>query len=178
MIAMACLDFRNKYKPPCFYHFTDLRNISSIAKHGLLSLKEMKCRGVSVPHPGGNDWSHEEDARLGLDEYVHLCPRHRHPMEYVARKEGRIGTTLFIAVSVDVLDVDGVRFTSGVANKAGVCLLEPEKAQSDLDFEVLYSKLDWGDPQVMSRLKIAEKYEILVPKAIPLKYIRLPNYGT
>jgi hypothetical protein len=45
-----------------------------------------------------------------------------------------------------------------------------------IDYEVLYSRTNWSDPQVQQRLQAAEKYEILVPRAIPLDLIRnLPN---
>ena len=45
-----------------------------------------------------------------------------------------------------------------------------------IDFDVLYSYTNWSDPAVQQRLQAAEKYEILVPRAIPLDLIRnLPN---
>ena len=45
-----------------------------------------------------------------------------------------------------------------------------------IDFEVLYSRTNWSDYQVQQRLQAAEKYEILVPRVIPLELIRnLPN---
>ena len=51
-----------------------------------------------------------------------------------------------------------------------------EKARKIIDFEVLYTRTDWRDPEIQRRLHQAEKYEILVPKKIPLDLIRnLPN---
>jgi hypothetical protein len=45
-----------------------------------------------------------------------------------------------------------------------------------IDFEVLYARTTWTDPEIQQRLRAAEKYEILVPRAIPLDLIRnLPD---
>ena len=111
-----------------------------------------------------------------MDAYVHLCFRNNHPMEYLARQEGRIGDTIFLQIHPDVLTWDGVLFTDDVANKAGVDTHTIEEAREIIDFEVLYTRTNWSDPEIQARLKQAEKYEILVPKKIPLDLIRnLPN---
>ncbi|MBA3243069.1 MAG: DUF4433 domain-containing protein [Acidobacteria bacterium] len=67
-----------------FYHFTDTRNLASIAKYGLLSLRQLSDRGIKVAAPGGNEWSHDADRHKGLDDHVHLCfmdehVRRQHP---------------------------------------------------------------------------------------------------
>lgn len=156
--------FISRYKPSCFYHFTDIRNIPSIRKHGLLSLHEIKKRGIQVPAFGGNDWSHEADIRRGMDHFVHLCFFNQHPMEFIARvKEERIGETRFISVSHDVLQRDDIRFTNGVANSSGCSLLTLEEASETMDFEVIYDRTDWKDPEIQKRRKAARKYELLIP---------------
>ncbi len=112
----------------------------------------------------------------GMDRYVHLCFRNNHPMEYLARQEGRIGDTIFLQIHPDVLTWDGVLFTDDVANKGGVETYTIEEAAKIIDFEVLYTRTNWSDTKIQTRLQQAEKYEILVPKKIPLKMIRnLPN---
>jgi hypothetical protein len=86
------------------YHFTDRRNLSLIRKlGGLYPMEHFRKRGAEVPAPGGNEWSRDADEFKGMDKYVHLCFRPSHPMEYVARKEGRIGDTIFLHISPDVL---------------------------------------------------------------------------
>ena len=45
-----------------------------------------------------------------------------------------------------------------------------EEAAKDIDFQVLYFRTDWHDPQVYARLKHAELCEVLVPEQVPLKY--------
>ena len=131
---------------------------------------------VEIPAPGGNEWSQDADGIKGMDAYVHLCFRNNHPMEFLARQEGRIADTIFLQIHPDVLTWEGVLFTADVANKAGVQTHTMEEARQLIDYEVLYSRTNWSDPAVQARLQQAEKYEILVPRRIPLEMIRnLPN---
>lgn len=63
-----------------------------------------------------------------------------------------------------------------MANSNNANFYGMEEACGMIDFEVLYSRTNWSDPAVQERLQAAEKYEILVPRAIPLDLIRnLPN---
>ena len=133
-------------------------------------------RGIEVPAPGGNEWSRDADAMKGMERYVHLCFRDNHPMEHNARRDGRIGDSIFLQVHPEVLQWEGVRFTPDVANKSGVQPYTIEEAKGMIDFEVLYTRTNWSDPAIQQRLQQAEKYEILVPRFIPLELIRnLPD---
>ena|ERR1035438_1788955 len=97
-------------------------------------------------------------------------------MEYVARQEGRINDTIFLEVHASVIHWEGVFFVPGMANTTGITFHTMEEARELIDFEVLYTSKNWSDPTVQQRLQAAEKYEILVPKAIPLDLIRnLPD---
>ncbi len=166
-----------QYAVTSFYHFTDRRNAASIRERGgLYSLAALGEMGIEIPAPGGNDWSHTEDERRGLDQYVHLCFRPHHPMEYVARQDGRIADPVYLQIHPDILRKKGVMFTADVSNKSGVEAIPLAEALEIIDFKVLYTRTDWGDPEVQQRLQQAEKYELLVPNHVPMKYIRnLPN---
>lgn len=159
------------------YHFTDRRNLPSIREHGgIYPMTKLNKKKIEVVAPGGNEWSQDADCLKGMDAYVHLCFRNNHPMEYLARQEGRIEDTIFLQIHPDVLAWDGVLFTDDVANKSGVRTYTIKEAKKIVDFEVLYTRTDWRDAEVQKRLQQAEKYEILVPKKIPLELIRnLPN---
>jgi hypothetical protein len=159
------------------YHFTDRRNLPSIREHGgLQPLATLREKAITIPAPGGNDWSHGADTARGLDRYVHLCFRATHPMEFRARQEGRIADSIFLHVSAEVLQWEGVRFTPDVSNKSGVESYTMEQARGMIDFAVLYARTDWRDPIIKQRLQQTEKYEILVPRHIPLELIRnLPS---
>jgi ssDNA thymidine ADP-ribosyltransferase, DarT len=107
-----------------------------------------------------------------MGNYVHLCFRKNHPMEHVAREEGHIKDTIFLQIDSSVLQFEGVRFSNAVSNKAGVESVPVGEAEALIDFEVLYTKTNWKDPDIKARLMQAEKYEVLVPQFIPLSLIR------
>jgi ssDNA thymidine ADP-ribosyltransferase, DarT len=153
------------------YHFTDLRNIASIRKHGgVWSLAKLVEKGIEIPAPGGNKWSHDADGYKGLDEYVHLCFRPVHPMEYEARhrEEEPIEETIFLRISRDILLKEGVLFTADVSNKVGVDTCSLEEAEDLLDVPILYATPSKSNTK---RMLAAEKCEILVPDHVPLEMI-------
>src|SRR5258708_23565507 len=166
-----------QYSVTSFYHFTDRRNAASIRERGgLYSLAALQEMRIQIPAPGGNDWSHDADQSKGLDRYVHLCFRPNHPMEYVARQDGRIGDSVYLQIHPDILRVEGVMFTADVSNKSCVEIIPLTDALEIIDFKVLYTRTDWTDPEVQQRLRQAEKYELWVPNHVPMHYIRnLPN---
>lgn len=154
------------------YHFTDRRNLSSIAIHGILSKQQAAKAQVEVSVFGGNEWSHDADAHKGLEDYVNLCFTMSHPMCHIAHMEGRIPDPEYLPIDADVLEIDGVKITLGVANKAGTELLDVEEGLTQIDCEVLYTRTNWSDPEIQTRLRNAEKCEILVPRAVPLNLVK------
>lgn len=164
-----------RYSVTAFFHFTDRRNLSMIREMGgLYSLVELRKRKVEIACPGGNQWSHDADALKGVDQYVHLCFRPNHPMEFRAREEGRIEQSIFLQIHPDVLAIDGVCFAPDVSNKSGVAIhpIRDAVKQKLIDFKVLYTRTDWSNPAIQARLQQAEKSELLVPDHVSMKYIR------
>lgn len=172
MLLSELVSILNKNRITLF-HFTDTRNLPSIAEHGLLSLRKIHERSLQDVAFGGNDWSHEADERVGLDSYVHLCFRNRHPMEYRAKNDRRIEESKFIKVNPDVLLFPDVKFCLDVSNKKGVSCIDPEAFIEMADLKVLYTRTDWSDPVIQGRLRAAEKYEALVPSSISADYLEL-----
>lgn len=171
----AADSFRAKYRPKCFYHFTDTRNMDSIlANDGILSLSEMRVQGVKHPVPSSSESSRVNDSRKGMDRYVHLCFVNENPMEFRAREDGRIIKSVFLQISPAILDVDGILLTAAFANTTGITPVSLDEALNDpnFDFDILYGpngkRKDWG------RYNIAWRYELLVPCRIPLSYITIP----
>ncbi len=163
-------------KIPQLYHFTDRRNLELIRQNGGLHPRaDLVKKGIIIPAPGGNQWSSDADVLKGMDSYVHLCFRSNHPMEHIARRDGRIGDTIFLEIDSSVLQFEGVRFTPDVSNKAGVVSVPITEAE--IDYQVLYTRTDWLDAAIKARLKQAEKCELLVPCCIPLSLIRNIEYG-
>jgi hypothetical protein len=161
------------------HHFTDTRNISSIRKMGgLYSRHHLKKMGVEKFHPGGNQWSLDADEMVGMDKYVHLCLRTNHAMEHIAKQDGRIERTVWLYIdAASVFKTKGVLYSYGVSNKSGMKICPIQEAAGDIDFQVLYTRTDWHDPEINARLSQAELCEILVPKHVPLKYFEryFPN---
>lgn len=159
-------------KIPRLYHFTDRSNLPLIRQlGGLYPISELERKGIKVPAPGGNQLSHEADAKKGMGNYLHLCFLANHPMEFVARQDGRIKDSIFLQIHPSVLQFEGVKFTAGVSNKSGIEPVAISQADALIDFEVLYARTDWKDPAVYQRRQQAEKYEVLVPCLIPLDLI-------
>lgn len=173
-----------RYSVPALYHFTDRRNLPLICQSGgLFSMADLIEMEVEVPYPGGNEWSHNADKLNGMDRYVHLCLKTQHPMEYRARKEGRIGESIFLEVHLDVLKVDEVKCTDGVSNKTGVLIRPIDEAKQLIDFEVLFPQKELRDTISLEdylrfeerhkqRWEKAVKCEILVPDHITIELIR------
>jgi len=161
-----------RYGQTYLYHFTDKRNVEGIRKRGgLYSFKELGNSTANEIFCGGNDWSHDADRMYEVDDFVHLCFTQNHPMEYLARQEGRIQDTYWISVHRDVLHLEGVRFTNDVSNKAGITLLTSEQAVEELDHEATFTFINFNMADNQQRKQKAEKYEILIPKHIPLNYL-------
>jgi hypothetical protein len=107
-----------------------------------------------------------------MDGYVHLCFFSEHPMEWLARQDGRIVSSRFLRISPDVLNIPGVLITDGVANKATVQPRPAEEMIAKLDLKVIYTRTDWKDPVIQERLKAARLCEILVPRGVAVSLIR------
>ncbi len=159
-------------EPKCLYHFTDTRNIPNIVEHGLLSRTEIQHKRITNVVCGGNDWSFDQDDRRGVSDYVHLCFFNQHPMEFIARKDNRIVDSFFIKVLPEALNLDGVKFCAGVSNAADSEIFGIEDFEAKMDVEILFERTDWREQKIQDRLKIAEKYEILIPKSIPMNLLR------
>ena len=149
------------------WHFTDKRNLPYIRAIGGL-LPRSKITGPYFP--GGNKWSIEADDLFGMNDYVHLCFLAKHPMEYLAREEGRIDPT-WLRISTNVLSLPGVKYCAGVANRAGALLLDNQEAIDTLDFNYMYGYHNFTIAENRDLHNATQKYEILVPAKIPLKMI-------
>lgn len=107
----------------------------------------------------------------GLDEYVHLALLNEHPMDYRAKERGDIIQSVFLRIDSSILHRDGVLFCPDVSNKSGVAPLPLPQAIEVMDFEVVYDRTDWRDPEIKRRRTQAKKYELLIPGHIPLNLI-------
>jgi hypothetical protein len=165
-----------RYNISSFWHFTDRSNYESIQKHGLLSLRELERLHIDIPMPSGNDWSHDADRHKGLDAYVHLAFMDDHPMLYGLVQKGRIKGPIWLEIESSVILDTDVLFSDDVSNKSGVEVFDAERAKTEIDFDVLYTFMNWGDPEISQRRQRALKSEILIPRIVPIdKIIGIKN---
>ena len=161
-----------KYKFDGIWHFTDRKNLASIIEQkGLLSLAEIERRGLEIPVPGGNEWSHDADKEKNVHKYVHLAFVNDHPMLFIAKQDGRITDPIWLKIDSSIILEGGVQFSADVSNKAGIPIIGPEQARDQIDFEVIFTRTDWRDPEIKARRRIALKAEILVPGMVPIQKI-------
>jgi len=155
------------------WHFTDVANLPLIQKHrGLFSLAELERRRIEVPTPGGNELSHSLDKGKGLHEFVHLAFLAYHPMLWRAMHDGRISDPLWLKISPSIILNAGVKFCAEVSNKSGATILDHDQAAEEIDFEVLFTRVDREDQQVRARRRAALKSEILIPDFVPISAIQ------
>ncbi len=108
------------------YHFTDEANFPSIDKKGLVSKQTMRNERWWPHTTGGNELSHSLDADKDIDNFVSLCLTRDHPMEYYAKKEGRLLNARYLAIEPDVLRIEGTKIAFGVANATSTELVPVE----------------------------------------------------
>ncbi len=149
------------------YHFTDQSSLRSIDKWGLLSKIELKSRDLWPDRTGGDELSDSLDAHRGIDHYVSLCMTLNHPMEFIVVKNERLPESIYLKIDPTILITPGVKMAFGIANGNDTKILPIDEAIAEFDFEVLYERTKWSDPDVNRRLRLVEKYEVLIPDCVP-----------
>lgn len=146
------------------YHFTDEGNIESIKETGLVPWTEaQKIDGAKLT---SNELSRQCDMENEVADYVRLCFRKDHPMLYIAKEDGRIKKEAWISVSLEILDVKGVKFCNKNAALKNADIREsPEHLRWDL------ITIDTPFKYVPVEKKPFLQAEVLVPKKIDAKYL-------
>ncbi|WP_316192059.1 MULTISPECIES: DarT ssDNA thymidine ADP-ribosyltransferase family protein [unclassified Bradyrhizobium] len=155
-----------------FFHFTDRSNLPLIRDHGLIATSGLRSRNLfDSVKTGGDAVSLDSDKATGTDEYVCLCFRANHPMAFVAMNDERKLDPVYLEIDPAVIKLPNVMITDAPSNQKGVERIVAATALDKLDLDVLYKRMEWKDPAVLDRLKIAEKYEILIPTSLDKRYI-------
>ncbi len=161
---MSIVETLNRHDINSIWHFTDISNLESIAKYGLLSLHEILEKSIDARF-GADSLSHSLDRRYGLDEYVHLAFIKDHPMYHNALKRGSIQHAIWIELDLKILLDDNVKFSDEVANKSGVKPFDHTRVEEKIDFNKMFHKDFW------TRVE-ARKAEIMIPDKIDIRYIK------
>lgn len=163
---------------PFLLHFTDERNLPSIRDSGgLFSTATLRQAQIEF-HPGGDAASLALDTGCGMDQYVHLCFRGAHPMAHRVVERNPGIRLKYLRIDRSILYEPGVMFVAGVGYAHGVNPIPAADAaaQGMIDFDVLFTWMDWRDAEIQARRRAAELSEILVPEHVALdKITNMPN---
>ena len=108
--ASSFVDYLRNAGINCLYHFTSRRNHEPIRRSGgLYSWSYLVNHDMTIPCPGGNDFSRQLDMYNGLQDYVRLslCPEH--PMAYRLRQSGE--DIVVLRISIDVVALEETLFS-------------------------------------------------------------------
>lgn len=150
------------------YHFTDVRNIQSIKKHGgLLSWHYCHTHGITIPCQGGDDVSRELDKKYGLEDYVRLSFCDEHPMAFRLKQSG--SNIVILRIKVDVALLKDTQFSNmNAADKRHTHGKNLAHLQM-VDFDATRKHfLKSDDPNFKPH-----QAEVMVKTFIPLKYIEI-----
>jgi len=154
-----------KYHITSLWHFTDRANISSIKKHGILSLANLKKKNIDISHTASSELSHSIDRIKRLDHYVHLSFIQDHPLYHVAISEKRLVDPVWIEIDISILFDQKTRFCNQVANKKGAKILSVDKIEKVIDFDIMLYSKDFD------QCKEVRKAEVLIADYIPVDKI-------
>lgn len=148
------------------YHFTDVRNIPSIKRHGgLFSWFYCHTHDITIPCQGGDYGSQELDKKYGLEDYVRLSFCDDHPMAYRLKQSG--SNIKILKIKVDVALLKNVQFSDMNAadnrHTHGKTLRHLQMVDFDAT-KMHYLRSD--DPNFKPH-----QAEVMVKTFIPLKYI-------
>lgn len=160
---MSIIETLHKNNIHSLWHFTDMDNLVSIEKHGILTLKNILDNEVNACF-GADTNSHQLDRQLGLDAYVHLAFVSDHPMYHVAKNRGSIEKGIWIEIDLSVLVDNKALFSPQVANKRGAKIYNMKLVGKMIDFDKIHSKY-------FDVYKDARKAEVMVKNNIDTKYI-------
>jgi len=150
------------------YHFTDVSNLESVRKHGLVSWVKLETMDVKATM-NSSALSRDLDARKNLANYVRLSFCKKHPMMYIALKEGRINRPVLLEIKLEVVSREGVLFCSF---NAAATTANPSNDPSVIYFDVV--KMPSAASLPPARRKFYQG-EVLVPAQVPPHLIRIPK---
>jgi hypothetical protein len=152
----------------CFYHFTDRSCLPSIAEHGLLSWVGLDKEDIGG-RKGSSELSRALDTSKGLGDFVRLSFTTRHPMMYVAQKDGRLLDPVVLEIHLSVVLIPGVLFSDRNATASSA---ELSDSPGKIRFDVALCLNHFAVPH---RDRPFFQAEILVPKRVSRCFIKLPD---
>lgn len=150
------------------FHFTDKANIDSIKQaQGLYSWAFCDSHKIAILRPGGDELSRNLDRRKGAENYVRLSFCKNHPMEYVAKKEGRINNVVKLLCDTELIYHVGTKYCNMNATKNEAIISDNFEYFKNINFGVC--KKTYFDLTQIEKSQYQS--EVLVYEHVPMKYI-------
>ena len=153
------------------YHFTDITNLDSIRKTGLMSASSLMER--SIPSKMNSDeLSRKLDERAGLQNYVRLSFCSKNPMMYTCTNQARISQPVMLRIKLEVVSRPGVLFSDCNATRQDAIISGfPDVVR----YEVVQAKNMFAVPELLRKYYQAE---VLVPSPVPPHLLSFPRVST
>ncbi len=179
MIDITPVDYLKSKGVHYLYHFTELSNLDSIIKYGLLSRDELKRRWQKF-HDGAFNHVIEKRASIGISNYVPLNLCSKVPMLFITegvKKKNEnpeiphIPRPIYFLVDIQVIMDKGTIFTDGHPTESNK--YEELTDLDKIDYDVIGQNIinAWGKDE-WQELKRKKQAEILIDTKVETHYIK------
>lgn len=157
------------------YHFTDHVNIASIKQNGgLFSWHYCDNNGIDILRPGGSFQSRQNDTTNGKRDFVRLAFNKEHPMLYIAQKDERITSPVWLEIKIDVAFWELTEFAD--KNAAAFKSYTPNIGKElqflkNIRFDILSKAKTYKHYNLAEEEKPYNQAEVLVKTWIPIEFI-------
>ena len=169
--AEANLHFLCRNGVTRLYHFTDRSCLPSIATFGLLSWVGLE-KACIFGKKGSSELSRALDESKGLGDFVRLSFSPKHPMMFVALKEGRLVDPVVLEVNLGIVLTSGTLFSD--RNAAASTALVTDNP-SHIRFDVALCSNHFSVSRANRHFFQAE---VLIPSKIPPCFIMFSDSST
>lgn len=157
----------------CLYNIMPIENVDSVLERGILSHEKVsKLRHVSVAL---NSVQERRDhvaipKGLKLHQYANLYFDYNNPMLYKLKDQAK--DLAVLAVSAEVLDLDGCVISDMNAAKTLARFYDPYEGMQCIDFDRVFAQY-WGHDDYYEYLKrkAIKCAEVLIPDCVKPQYI-------
>lgn len=153
------------------YHTTDSKNVDSIKKYGgLYSWKYLYDNKIDIAKPGSNALSRNLDTKKGLENYVRLSFSKNTPMNYIAKRDGRIKNPFYYKINPIFILFKGTKFSDINATDN-----DAYTGDNIWDFFKIDIKIAKSGTYTNEREKKLLQAEVLVKTHIPISLMEEDN---
>ena len=161
----------------CLYNINSLKNLKSIFDHGILSINLLKKNALLNEDLSNPSVQNRRECKMvpnhrPLHDYANLYFDARNPMLYYLLSQRGVDELCVLCIDKKVLDLPETVVTDRNAAAELAVFISPDKAISQLDFQMIFAKY-WNDEDVsrMVDKKQVKCAEVLVLDKVPVEYI-------